>query len=107
VVRRQKDELDESEQVYSTNEGDVYLSISGSGVFVSEGFDLALARKLRDRIQSVQSDAPLQVAGEMEMHEPALTMAHALSSFGVLKASGIERYTSEGHNTAMGPDHIR
>ena len=39
-----------SEQVYSTNEGDVLLSISGTGVFVSEGFDLALARKLRDSI---------------------------------------------------------
>ncbi len=107
VTRRPKDELDDSEQVYSTNEGDVYLSISGAGVFVSEGFDLALARKLRDRIQSVQSDAPLQVAGEMGLHEPALTMARALSSFGVMKASGIGRYTSEGHNTAMGPDHVR
>src|SRR5579871_1120553 len=107
VVRRSKDELDDSEQVYSTNEGDVYLSISGAGVFVSEGFDLALARKLRDRIQSVQSGAPLQVAGAPELHEPALTMAQGLSSFGVMKAAGLGRYTSEGHTTAMGPDHVR
>ena len=40
VVRRQKDEADEDEQVYSTNEGDVLLSISGTKVFVSEGFEL-------------------------------------------------------------------
>jgi hypothetical protein len=107
VVRRSKDEVDDSEQVYSTNEGDVYLSISGAGVFVSEGFDLALAHKLRDKIQSVQSDAPLQIAGETEQHEPALTMSRALSSFGVMKAGGFGRYTSEGHTTAMRPDHVR
>ena len=50
VAERKKDEADEKEQVYSTNEGDVLISISGTGVFVGEGFDLALARKLRDRI---------------------------------------------------------
>ena len=33
-----KDEADDNEQVYTTNEGDVLLSISGTGVFVSEGF---------------------------------------------------------------------
>ncbi len=63
VERRQKDEVDDSEQVYSTNEGDVLLSISGTGVFVGEGFDLALARKLRDSIASVQSEGPLRMAG--------------------------------------------
>ena len=34
LVRRTKDEADETEQVYSTNEGDVLMSISGTGVFV-------------------------------------------------------------------------
>ncbi len=46
VVRREKEEADESERVYSTNEGDVLISLSRNGVFVGEGFDLALARKL-------------------------------------------------------------
>ncbi len=44
------------------NEGDVLLSISGTGVFIGEGFDLALARKLRDSIVSMQSEGPLQQA---------------------------------------------
>ena len=39
------------------------LSISGTGVFVSEGFPLPLARKLRDSIADVQTSGPLQVAG--------------------------------------------
>ena len=71
------------------------LSISGSGVFVSEGFALALARKLRDSIVSVQSDAPLQVAGVKSApgnkgvgeHELSLGVVRGLSSFGVMKAA--------------------
>jgi len=63
LARRSKDEADEDEQVYSTNEGDVLLTISGTGVFVSEGFPLELARKLRDSVVSVQSDGPLELAG--------------------------------------------
>ena len=63
LARREKDEADEDEQVYSTSEGRcAAVPISGTGVFVSEGFPLALARKLRDGIVSVQSDAPLQIA---------------------------------------------
>ena len=63
LARRSKDEADENEQVYSTNEGDVLLTIDGTGVFVSEGFPLELARKLRDSVVSVQSDGPLELAG--------------------------------------------
>jgi hypothetical protein len=92
VVRREKDEADADEQVYSTNEGDVLLWVSGKRVFISEGFDLPLARQLRDKIESVQNDAPLQVAGT-QMHEPSLTMARVLSSFGMIGAGGLQRYT--------------
>ena len=97
LVRRSKDEADESEQVYTTNEGDVLLSISGTGVFVSEGFPLALARKLRDSIAGVQSDAPLQVAGspDTELHaesdairsDPGLSLVRLFSSAGVIKSA--------------------
>jgi hypothetical protein len=95
VVRRSKDEANEDEQVYSTNEGDVLLSISGTRVFVGEGFELSLARKLRDSIASVQSEGRLQVAGKA-LHEPSLDFARGLSSFGMLKVSRPQRYTSEG-----------
>ena len=63
VVERQKDEADEKEQVFSTSEGDVLISLSGTGVFVAEGFDLGLARKLRNTILSVQAEGrPRRVA---------------------------------------------
>ncbi|HUD22248.1 MAG TPA: hypothetical protein VMQ60_05345 [Acidobacteriaceae bacterium] len=104
LVRRAKDEEDDSEQIYSTNEGDVLLSIDGSGVFISEGFPLELARKLRDRIASVQSEGPLQLAGVTGEHhsgalDPGLSLVRMLSSAGVMKAaigsegSALGRYT--------------
>ncbi len=96
LVRRTKDEADDSEQVYTTNEGDVLLSLDGTGVFVSEGFPLALARKLRDSVTSVQSDAPLQVAGAVGKgsetgSDPGLSLVRMLSSAGVMKAAIGER----------------
>jgi len=102
LVRRTKDEADGSEQVYSTNEGDVLLTIDGTGVFVSEGFPLALARKLRDSIVSVQSDGPLKLAGLKTqkqtghfetglpgpgLSDPGLSLVRLLSSTGVMKAA--------------------
>jgi hypothetical protein len=93
ITRRDKDEVDDSEQVYSTEEGDVLLTISGAGVFVSEGFELSLARKLRDSIQSLQSDAPLKVAEGRGMRpgEPAnelsLGMVEGVARLGVMKAA--------------------
>jgi hypothetical protein len=96
VARRQADEADEDEQVFTTSEGDVLLSISGANVFVSEGFSLPLARKLRDSIASVQAEGPVRVA--VQSHEPAMSMAEMLGSFGVIKSASMERYTSEGHS---------
>jgi hypothetical protein len=102
LARRSKDEADEDEQVYSTNEGDVLLTISGTGVFVSEGFPLELARKLRDSVVSVQSDGPLELAGlkaqDRSSHssaklssaglpDPGLSLVRMMSSAGVMKAA--------------------
>jgi hypothetical protein len=99
LTRRTKDETDASEQVYSTNEGDVLLSIDGTGVFVSEGFPLALARKLRDSIASVQSDSPLEVvqndrSGAM-LADPGISLMRTMASAGVMKAAIADagRYT--------------
>jgi hypothetical protein len=93
MVRRHNDEADEGEQVYTTNEGDVLLSLSGTGVFVSEGFPLELARKLRESIARVQSDAPLQVAGAAQGrgagmgNDPGLELVRMMSSAGAMKAA--------------------
>jgi len=96
VSRRQQDEVGDNEQVFSTSEGDVLLSISGRSVFVSEGFSLPLARKLRDSIASVQSEGPLRVAEQG--HEPTLALARALAGYSMMRAGGLQRYTSEGHS---------
>lgn len=96
VVRRTQDEADGNEQIYSTNEGDVLLSISGDGVFISEGFELPLARKLRDQIVGIQPTGPLQTA-QVQPHELSLGLAHTLSSFGIIRAAALQRYTFEGY----------
>ena len=50
------------EQVYSTDEGPVVITRRGKLVFVSEGFDLTLARKLGTLILGAQGSGPLQSA---------------------------------------------
>jgi hypothetical protein len=96
VVERKKDEVDDGEQIYSTNEGDVLLSLSGTGVFVGEGFDLALARKLRDSIVSVQPGSGPMRQASVPAQEPALLMGRVFASFGSVNAKALERYTSRG-----------
>jgi hypothetical protein len=98
LVRRTKDEADGDEQVYTTNEGDVLLSIDGTGVFVSEGFPVELARKLREMIGAVQSEGPTQVAGEgvrgLEVGDPGMSLVGEFSSAGMMKVGlgGVGRY---------------
>jgi hypothetical protein len=93
VVERTKDEKGDTEQVFSTDEGDVLISLSGTGVFIAEGFDLALARKLREKIVSAQPEGPIQEAA-LPLNEPGLSMARVLASFGVINAETLQRYTS-------------
>lgn len=92
LTRREQDEADASEQVYSTNEGDVLLSISGSTVYVGEGFPLKLSRELREKIAAAQSNGPIQLA-QMPVHDPALALSGRLASFGLMKAAISQRYT--------------
>jgi hypothetical protein len=101
LVRRNKDEADEDEQVYSTTEGDVLLTRSGTGVFISEGFPLVLARKLRDSVSSIQADGPLQIAdvpaSGAGLADPGMSLVRLMSSAGVMKAAmGTEGATRSG-----------
>jgi hypothetical protein len=50
------------EQVYSTDEGPVVITRQGKMVFVSESFDLPVARKLAALIMGSQGSGPLQSA---------------------------------------------
>jgi hypothetical protein len=70
-----------------SNEGDVLLSITGKTVFVGEGMDLALSRKLRDAMMAAQGGGPVMTAG---LHEPSLSFAREMAGFGVMKA-GLRR----------------
>jgi hypothetical protein len=100
IARREKDEKDADEQVYTTNEGDVLISIEGTGVFISEGFPLELARKLRDNITAVQSDGPVRVAtlNLQRFSDPGMDLTREMASAGVMRAAlhTMARYTSEG-----------
>ena len=95
VSERKKDEANDGELVYSTNEGDVLISMSGTGVYIGEGFDLDLSRKLRDKIVSVQGEGRMQQA-RVPPPEPAMSLSHVLASFGGINAEALERYTSNG-----------
>jgi len=92
LKRREKDEADDSEQVYSTTEGDVLLTIQGNTVFTFEGFPVAQARTMREAIAEVQSSGPV-----MQAVAPTPDLTRSLvgvgTSFGMLRAAG--RYTSQ------------
>jgi hypothetical protein len=104
VQERKGDETGDLEQVFSTNEGDVLISLSGTGVFISEGFDLALAKKLRNTITAIQPEGPMrQAAGPL--NEPALSIARTLASYGFVNADVLRRYTSRG--SAIRTDSVR
>ena len=93
VRRREKDEAYAIEQIYSTSEGDVLLSIAGSSVYVGEGFPLEQSRALRDLIAGAQTSGPIQLA-EVPRHDPAMGLASTIASFGMMKAAMPARYTA-------------
>ena len=85
LKRRPADETDADERVFSSNEGDVLLRREGSRVWVSEGFELPLARKLRASVDGAQGSGPV-----MQASAPtgSLTggVAHWMGSFGIMRA---------------------
>ncbi len=84
LTERTADEQDSREKVFSTEEGDVLLSRSGNTFWISEGFPLAEARRLRDSTTDAQSSGPVRMASA-PAHELTLGVARELSGFGVLK----------------------
>jgi len=62
LKRRNADEQSTDERVFTTREGDVLLVQHGDTVWVSEGFDLAMARKLEAQIESAQGSGPMRMA---------------------------------------------
>jgi len=90
VSRDTAQESDENEQVYKTSEGPVLITVSGRTVFVSESFDLGLARKLQFLMANAQqgSSAGQIVAGvqqpEQELSAP---LRHFFAASGMMRAA--------------------
>jgi hypothetical protein len=95
LVRRNADEKDENERVYTTKEGDVLLTLEGTTVWVSEGFELATARTLREQVDAANApaDGPMMTAGNREKgvrirgsdRELMGGLVKAIGSFGMMK----------------------
>lgn len=92
LTRRKADEANETEHVYSTNEGDVLMTLDGEKVFVSEGFDVALARKLRDAVDAVQGVGPVKEAlVEVPRGELSGRLIGWMGAQGMMKAAFLSR----------------
>ena len=96
LSERKADEAS-GEQVFTTEEGDVLLTLTGDALFIGEGFPLAMERKLRDQTAAVQGRGPVQLAGrELRGHELAGAVG-ALGRLGMLRlalpTAVAERYT--------------
>src|ERR1035437_6643598 len=62
----------DQEQVYSTSEGPVVITIRGKLVFIAESFPLDLARKLTALILDAQGTGELKMAETIQTSAPAL-----------------------------------
>lgn len=79
-LKQNQADAKDGEEIYTTEEGDVLITRSGTEVFVSEGFPLALARRLCDTVQEAQSVGPTFSASRLTQ-EPSLHLAQFYSSF--------------------------
>ncbi len=102
-----------TERVWNTNEGPVVITQLGRMVFVSESFDLPVARKLAGMILETQGNGPLQNAlatepvnrgsdvGQVSRPAASLTspMVRFMSNCGVTKAVVDAAVKGPGHMT--------
>jgi hypothetical protein len=89
VKRDEHAEADEGEQIYKTNEGPVLIATSGRSVFVSESFDLTLARKLEFLMLGAQQggDQNQAMASTRANHGLTGGMIDFLAGCGVMRAA--------------------
>jgi hypothetical protein len=105
LKERKADEASGDDEVYSTGEGDVELSISGMNVFVSEGYPVATARKLGAAFLAVQGTGPMQMAGTPRS-ELTLGLARGMAGFGMVRPATVERYTL-GFEAQPGTERVK
>jgi len=89
-VKRDADaEGDAGEQVYKTNEGPMLIATTGNTVFVSESFDLNLARKLEFLMLGAQEGAGQgqAIASTGASHALTGTMVNFFAGCGLMRAA--------------------
>jgi hypothetical protein len=88
VTRDTADESSGDEQIYQTSEGPVLIVTNGTDVFISETFDLNVARKLQLLMLSAQQDSGAQVAS---VRTPSTDLSGSMVRFmaecGMMKAA--------------------
>jgi hypothetical protein len=89
VERDLRSDYPANEEVYQTSEGPVLIARNGKEVFVSESFDLDLARKLQFLVVGAQQgDARRMVAQQQTpVHDPIDDPIHFMARRGVMKAA--------------------
>ena len=75
------------ESIYNTEEGPVLIAMSGKDVFVSESFDLPLARKLQVVLVGAQSTGEQENALKPQSPELITSLSRYLCSYGVMRAA--------------------
>jgi hypothetical protein len=95
---------DAEEQAFTTDEGPMVISKRGRLVFVSESFDLALARKLRVLIMNAQGSGDLKLAS---LHTAELPVAAHLERTSYVPARGGARSgTMQAKASSAGEDAL-
>ena len=91
LKRRPADETSENERVFSTREGDVLLTLEDKSVWVSEGFDLPIARKLRDAVDaanvSLGKGPVMQARSGHRNHDLVGGVISQIGQFGIMKVA--------------------
>lgn len=89
VTRDTASESDPSEMIFNTNEGPMFIATSGNAVFVSESFDLAVARKLQFLMLGAQQGKAdgQSVASAVPTQDLTGSMVRFMANCGVMKAA--------------------
>jgi hypothetical protein len=91
LKRRPAEEKNENERVFTTREGDVLLTLEDKTVWVSEGFDVAMARKLRDAVDvanvSLGKGPVMQARTASRDHDLMGGVVSQIGQFGMIKAA--------------------
>jgi hypothetical protein len=87
VTKDAQGESGEGEQIYKTNEGPVVISTTGNSVFVSESFDLPLARKLEFLMLGAQRGSGQESVAANRAPDLTGPMVHFFTTCGMMRSA--------------------